>query len=134
MEGGTSALKLTTATYFVGKDDKKKNIHRFPDSKEKDEWGVKPTEGYEVKLSDEERLNFFRWRQRRDVVRQPGQPAPKAEDNDKVPSDFTDRVVDKALEYIRSEIRKGAAGPGLPPVHDAALPPRPAISGWAYRP
>src|SRR5439155_21780579 len=36
--GGTSALKLTTATYYVGKNEK--NIHRFPNSKEEDQWGV----------------------------------------------------------------------------------------------
>ncbi len=133
MEGGTSALKLTTATYFVGKDDKKKNIHRFPDSKETDEWGVKPTEGFEVKMTVEEGVNYMRWRQRRDVVRQPGQPAPKVDEKDSVPADFTDRVLDRAVEYMRGEIQRRAANPGLPPVHDAALPPRPEMSGWAYR-
>src|SRR5207245_5737911 len=43
IEGNTSALKLTTASY---QRPSGKNIHRFPDSKETDEWGVKPDEGF----------------------------------------------------------------------------------------
>src|SRR5262249_48342879 len=38
MESQTSALKLTTASYWRPSG---KNIHRFPDSKETDEWGGK---------------------------------------------------------------------------------------------
>jgi carboxyl-terminal processing protease len=109
MESGTSALKLTTATYFVGKDDKKKNIHRFPDSKDTDEWGVKPNEGYDVKLSDEEFVNYMKWRPVRDIVRKPGQPAPKLDESRKVDPDFKDRVLEKAKEYIKGEIQKPAA-------------------------
>ena len=45
MENDTSALKLTTASYWRPSG---KNIHRFPDSKESDEWGVKPDPGFEV--------------------------------------------------------------------------------------
>src|SRR5262249_31484017 len=59
MEGGTSALKLTTASYWRPSG---KNIHRFPDSKEADDWGVKPNPGYEVKLTDEERIMYLKWR------------------------------------------------------------------------
>ena len=53
VESGVSALKLTTASYWRPSE---KNIHRFTNSKPTDEWGVKPNEGFEVKLSDEERL------------------------------------------------------------------------------
>jgi carboxyl-terminal processing protease len=137
IEGETGHLKLTTATYFVGKDDKKKNIHRFPDSKESDQWGVKPNDGYEVKLSDEERANYFKWRRLRDVVRQPGQPPPKTDDQDRVPSeDFKDRVLERALEYIQDELHnRGQAPrvPGLPEFQDAAAPVRPAVPGLAFR-
>ena len=48
LEGGKSALKLTTASYHRPSG---KNIHRFPDAKESDEWGVMPDDGYEVKLN-----------------------------------------------------------------------------------
>src|SRR5262249_46349963 len=46
LEDGKSALKLTTATYTRPNGH---NIHRFPDAKETDEWGVKPDDGMEVK-------------------------------------------------------------------------------------
>ena len=69
MEGGTSALKLTTASYWRPSG---RNIHRFPDAKDTDEWGVKPDKGYEVKLSDEERLEYYKWRRDRDIIRRPG--------------------------------------------------------------
>ena len=45
LENGTTALKLTTASYWRPSE---MNIHRFRDSKEKDDWGVKPNPGYEV--------------------------------------------------------------------------------------
>jgi carboxyl-terminal processing protease len=51
MENHTSALKLTTASYWRPSG---KNIHRFPDAKDSDEWGVKPNSGFEVPLTLEE--------------------------------------------------------------------------------
>ena len=51
LEDGKSALKLTTASY---QRPNGQNIHRFPDAKETDEWGVMPNEGFEVRLSDGE--------------------------------------------------------------------------------
>src|SRR5262249_947160 len=65
MEKDTSALKLTTASYWRPSG---KNIHRFPDSKESDDWGVKPTPGFEVPMKDEERLEYMIYRSDRDVV------------------------------------------------------------------
>jgi carboxyl-terminal processing protease len=126
IEGETGHLKLTTATYFVGKDDKKKNIHRFPDSKETDQWGVKPNDGYEVKLSDEERANYFKWRRVRDVVRQPGQAPPKVDDGERTPGDdFKDRVLEKALEYIHGELQNRS--------QEVRAPAPPALPGLAFR-
>jgi len=105
MEGGASAMKLTTASYWRPSG---KNIHRFPDAKEEEEWGVRPNSGYEVKLPDEERLEYYRWRRDRDIVRRPGEPAPKAKDGEKVRADFKDRVLEKALDYVRDELKKAA--------------------------
>src|SRR4029450_13742477 len=51
LESGRSALKLTTASYARPNGH---NIHRFPDAKETDEWGVKPNDGLEVKLNSDE--------------------------------------------------------------------------------
>lgn len=65
LEDGHSALKLTTASYHGPSG---KNIHKFPDSQETDDWGVKPNDGYEVKLSPEDHEKYFRWRAKRDRV------------------------------------------------------------------
>ncbi len=123
MEHGSSALKLTTASYWRPSG---KNIHRFPESKETDEWGVKPNKGFEVELKDEERLEYMLWRNDRDVIRvkKPEQPRPekteksgektsdKAHDKGKPKKEFVDKVLEKALEYLRAEVKKqGDAGP-----------------------
>jgi carboxyl-terminal processing protease len=114
MENHTSALKLTTASYWRPSG---KNIHRFPDSKDTDEWGVKPNKGFDVTLTDDERRDYFSYRRQKDVVRNKtfvsteddeDEPAGKAKpEKDKKP--FVDRVLNKALEYIRTEIGKSPA-------------------------
>jgi carboxyl-terminal processing protease len=118
MEHETSALKLTTASYWRPSG---KNIHRFPDSKETDEWGVTPTPGFEVPMKDDERFEYLQWRMERDIVRgKTNEPAPKPAPQkevadkkaDKKP--FTDRVMDKAVEYLRKEIRRIDALPAAP--------------------
>jgi carboxyl-terminal processing protease len=104
MEEETTALKLTTASYWRPSG---RNIHRFPDSKEKDDWGVKPDKGFEVKQTDEERAEYFKWRRERDILRRPGEEVKKpVEGEKKAKKEFTDRVMDKALEYLRAEIAK----------------------------
>ena len=100
LENKSSALKLTTASYWRPSG---KNIHRFPDSKETDEWGVKPNPDYEIILKDEERLEFLLDRSDRDVVRDKKPDAKKA---DKKP--FVDRVLEKAVEYINNHKEKAA--------------------------
>jgi len=65
LEGGKSALKLTTASYHRPNG---KNIHRFPDAKETDEWGVMPDDGYAVKLSDNQTQRLIRYRRDRDIL------------------------------------------------------------------
>lgn len=65
LEGGRSALKLTTASYLRPSG---KNIHRFPDAKESDEWGVMPNDGYEVKLQERETREMVASRRLRDIL------------------------------------------------------------------
>jgi carboxyl-terminal processing protease len=65
LEGGKSALKLTTAAY---RRPSGKNIHRFPDAKETDEWGVKPDDGMEVHLSTLQTTRLFKHRHDRDIL------------------------------------------------------------------
>jgi carboxyl-terminal processing protease len=112
MEGGATAIKLTTASYWRPSG---RNIHRFPDSKEEEDWGVKPSKGFEVKLSDEERRNYFEWRRIRDIVRRNGE-GPKSKEAEKL-KDYRDRVLDKAVEYIRDELKRqqGAQAPHTAP-------------------
>lgn len=109
LEDGDSALKLTTASY---RRPNGKNIHRFPESKEKDEWGVKPNKGYEVKLTDEERYKHILWRNDRDIVRTNGankpKPPEKSKDGKKKEKDepFKDRVLEKAVEYLKGAMKQ----------------------------
>jgi carboxyl-terminal processing protease len=125
MEHETSALKLTTASYWRPSG---KNIHRFPDSKDTDEWGVKPNPGFEVPMKDEERFEYLTWRTDRDIVRgkkgaasektaekQEGKKEDKKDDKkgdkkeEKKP--FVDRVLEKAMEQMKKEIQKVDALP-----------------------
>jgi carboxyl-terminal processing protease len=91
LEAGDSALKLTTASYHRPSG---KNIHRFPDAKESDEWGVVPNEGFEIKMELEQTRQYDRYRRERDVLDADGPPE----------SDFVDPQLEKALGYLRAQI------------------------------
>ena len=113
MEDELTALKLTTASYWRPSG---RNIHRFPDAKDEDEWGVKPNKGYEVKLSDEERVEYAKWRRDRDIVRRDGKETKQPEG---VKKDFRDKVMDKAVEYIREKLEKEQPRDALAPAAPA---------------
>ncbi|QDV56745.1 S41 family peptidase [Rosistilla oblonga] len=53
LESGRSALKLTTARYYRPNGE---NIHRLEGSTDEDAWGVRPSDGFEVKMSDDQRM------------------------------------------------------------------------------
>jgi carboxyl-terminal processing protease len=106
-----SALKLTTASYWRPSG---KNIHRFPDSKETDDWGVKPDAGFEVPLKDDERLEYMIYRSERDVVRLKAKPAAPLKKDGKEKKPFVDRVLEKAVEHLKKEIDKAGAAAALP--------------------
>ena len=93
LESGASALKLTTAGY---KRPSGKNIHRFPESKETDEWGVMPDE--EIRFSRKELQDYDRYRRDRDVLRDSGESE----------VEFEDRQLSKALEHLRNRIAEGS--------------------------
>jgi carboxyl-terminal processing protease len=63
LEGGNSILKLTVATY---QRPSGKNIHRFKNAKETDDWGVSPDKGLEVKLDPKQHAAYFEARRLRD--------------------------------------------------------------------
>jgi carboxyl-terminal processing protease len=100
LEGNRGAIRLTTATYWRPSE---KDINR-DETEEDGDWGVSPNEGYELKLDDEERARFQRWRRNRDVYR----PIDNGEGPNGDPSEpFVDRQLAKALEYIGSAVRGG---------------------------
>jgi len=99
-----TAIKLTTDTYWRPSG---KNIHRMPDSKETDDWGVSPDTGFDIVMKDDERIEYFRDRRDRDIIQ--GKPNPMPKKDDKKP--FVDRVMEKALEYLKKELPKVGAAP-----------------------
>ena len=129
LEGGSSVLKLTVATY---QRPSGKNIHRFKNAKESDEWGVSPDKGLEVKLTPEQYKVLHDARRGRDLLtlhrgRKPADAKAadgkkdKDNDNDKekekdkekakdqkaVPKAIADVQLDKALAEVKEEL--GAA-------------------------
>lgn len=96
------ALKLTTASYWRPSGA---NIHRHADVKETDEWGVKPNHGFEVSLTDAERLQYLRWRRARDIVQGKTSTAPAKKPEKEEPA-FTDKMLEKALEYLRGQLQE----------------------------
>ena len=67
LEEGNSVLKLTTASYCRPSG---KNIHRFPDSTEDDDWGVMPDEGYAIEHDDADVARLYVQQRRRDIIPQ----------------------------------------------------------------
>ncbi len=104
LRGDAAAVKLTTETWLTPAG---KNIHRWPDSKESDEWGVKPDAGFEVKLTDEQRRAYILHMNQLNTVAKPG---PKAAAKGKP---YTDPVVEKALEHLRAKLKEVGAAPAL---------------------
>lgn len=107
LEEGKSGLKLTTASYHRPSG---KSIHRFPNAKETDEWGVSPNPGFEVKWGPREHEKYRDYRSERDVFRTGD--APK--------SDFVDSQLAKGLDYLKAELAKPKAEPEKPEGKDNA--------------
>ncbi len=95
LESGRSALKITTAGYLRPNG---KNIHRAKGAGEDEEWGVRPSEGYQVILSSDELASYLDYRRKRDVLRRAGDQTSE--------NPFVDRPLEKALAYLRGELAK----------------------------
>ena len=93
LQEGTSALKLTTASYHRPSG---KNIHRFPDSKESDVWGVSPDKDYALKYKPQEIQAYLDYRRKRDVISQSEPPK----------SDYEDKQLNLALKYLKEAINQ----------------------------
>jgi carboxyl-terminal processing protease len=93
LEDGESVLKLTVATYWRPSG---KNIHRFEDAKETDEWGVSPDPNFEVTLSPKEYRDWATARRDRDLLSKANKPVEAEKPLD-------DKVLAKAVAYIHDE-------------------------------
>jgi carboxyl-terminal processing protease len=105
MEDGHSALKLTTASYLRPNG---KNIHRFPNAKDTDEWGVMPDKGFEFELKDGEMERLIEDRRAHDilppsaegVVTKIAKPTRRAE------GPLVDRQLQAAVEHLNRVLAK----------------------------
>lgn len=104
IESGRSLLKLTAATYWRPSGD---NIHRMPGNTDADPWGVKPDEGFEVPMDDEQYLLWRKYRYRRDILgpRQEGSLAEQFDEQEgKLPESFKDEALDLAAKYLQEKL------------------------------
>lgn len=93
-------IKLTTARYFppLGR-----NIDKLSSGgKDEDEWGVRPDKGYEVKLSREEKQELADFFRDREIIK----AKPDAEKKE-----IKDRQLEKALDYLRGQLKATADKP-----------------------
>jgi carboxyl-terminal processing protease len=95
LEEGKSALKLTTAGYMRPSG---KNIHRFESASDSDEWGVRPSDGFELRLSDVQLAEVVSTRRERDILK-------KYLNGDERPQ-LKDPQLAKAVEYITAKLKK----------------------------
>jgi carboxyl-terminal processing protease len=102
-EGGE--IKLTTASYWRPNG---KNINKSSTSgKDEEEWGVVPDKGFELKLSRKETEELYEHQEDAKVIPRKDRTVgkPKAE--------FKDRQLDKALEYLRDQIKMASRAPAV---------------------
>jgi carboxyl-terminal processing protease len=104
LEGGRSALRLTTATYWRPSGT---NIHRRPDSSKEDRWGVVPNEGFEVKFDDDQYVQFMRERNRRFAGTIDSLEPDERADERAAESDMTGKVEPKAGPFVDTQLQQG---------------------------
>ncbi len=103
LDGGRSLLKLTTASY---RRPSGKNIHRFPNAKDSDQWGVMPDAGHKIELADDEMIRLIKDRRDRDVLPSPVEHGEKTTGvNDESPQPV-DRQLQAAVKYLNAELAK----------------------------
>jgi carboxyl-terminal processing protease len=101
MEGGKSAMRLTTATYWRPSG---KNIHRHKNDDESAQWGVRPKPEDMIEIEMERYQAIFKQRLERDVL-QPGE----AGDNNSIDDPFIERAIELLEGTAQDEIPRAAA-------------------------
>ena len=92
-------LKYTDARYYPpsGRNIDKVAMEQDPELKKKDEWGVKPDNGFEIKLSREERAEWLEYVRDLSVIPPAGKKAPAVD-----PS--KDKQLQKAIDHLKGLI------------------------------
>jgi carboxyl-terminal processing protease len=109
LEGGESVLKLTTASYWRPSGS---NIHRTTDAKQEDVWGVSPSPGFEVKLTDAEFEALLRERRARDIIPSANGHEPESPSSHGASSSLDiDPQLRKAAEHARNLLSQPAVVP-----------------------
>ncbi len=114
LEGGRSALKLTTASYWRPSGE---NIHRRREVGEDEPWGVKPNRGFTVTLTDEQTRQVVWDREMRDLFSGLVEANPEIlntlrerfylPDAPELTNDpYEDPQMRRAIEYIEEILRK----------------------------
>jgi carboxyl-terminal processing protease len=97
---GEGEIKLTTASFWRPNG---KNLNKSSTAgKDDEDWGVRPDSGYEVKLSRKETEDLAEHQEDVKVIPPPGK-SPKAK-----AAEFKDRQLEKALDYLRDQIKLAA--------------------------
>jgi carboxyl-terminal processing protease len=126
LEHDQSALKLTTASYLRPSG---KNIHRFPEDDEDDEWGVIPNEGYELKLTDGQMLALVRQRRNRELLRPKkagaAEPAPSGQPGTPPDESPAEAAPDEPPDSPKPETKPEAENPKRQS-GEAKQPPKPS--------
>jgi len=98
LDNGRSALKLTTARYYRPNG---RNIHRLPNAKPEDEWGVTPDEGMAVAIDDEGYKAIIRlWQKASFPVISGANPSSDTSGN---PGSAVDPQLKRAIEVLRKK-------------------------------
>jgi carboxyl-terminal processing protease len=107
-------IKLTTATFHRpnGKNLNKSSIKDYEKMSKGDlelmDWGVRPDDGYLIKLDPKERFDLDVYLHEREII--PRRDAPPKDPKDVKP-EFKDRQLETALDYLRSQIKTAAQLP-----------------------
>jgi C-terminal peptidase prc len=97
-------LKLTTATYWRPNN---KNINKAStQGRDEDEWGVTPDKGFILNLPTKEVYDLQDHLRDAEIIHRPDRVSPDAA----AKTEFRDRQLQMALDYLRGQIRTAAKG------------------------
>lgn len=99
-----SAVKLTSEVWLTPNG---KNIHKWPSSKESDEWGVKPDSGLGVKLTLDDRRQDILHVNQLDKIKPKGEAAQPDLNAPKLDPNYKDKTLEKGLDHLRKQLVAG---------------------------